>query len=191
MSDSTDRLREALQQLAQRNQGSGIERLRALAGSSAVLASAAGANGVAVLTEHEILLAVGKGTVQRTAEVALADAIVTAERLDSDLLVSLVVRSRDPEGPTWRLQAAGDTAERFADAFVQAQAKAMHAAQSKDWTAPLDGTALIVQVSPPGTIDQIVSLLERLGQLRQAGLLSDAEYERCKVRVLGESEAAD
>lgn len=190
MTDQADRLREALQQMAQRNQGSGIERLRALAGDTAVLASVAGANGVAVLTERELLLALGRGAIQRTAEIKLADAAVSAERLEGDLLTSLVVRSLDPDGPTWRLQAAGDGAVRMAEAFDKAQATARRSLQQ--WPEAGEGTALIVHVSPPSTMNQVVSLLERLGQLRQAGLLSDAEYERCKEQVLGErSEAAD
>lgn len=59
--------------------------------------------------------------------------------------------------------------------------------QQKRWAAEdaaADQTAPIPQ-APPAAVDDMLTQLERLGKLRESGVLTDAEFSAQKARLLG------
>jgi len=62
---------------------------------------------------------------------------------------------------------------------MQQQLESLQTQQAQSVVAPPPATA------PAGTGSELIAQLQQLGDLRTAGLLTDAEFEAAKARVLG------
>jgi hypothetical protein len=57
--------------------------------------------------------------------------------------------------------------------------------QTEQWAAQGNQAAASSVASAPGAMDSTLAQLTRLGELRAGGVLTDAEFEAQKARILG------
>jgi hypothetical protein len=183
-----DELKRKLQQLAHKAQENTLERVTGLLDGAEVISQLIGSNGVVLLTESNIVFSLGSGAIYRTGEIPIDQARMQVQTMPGDLLQSLIFGFRDKEHAQ-RLTGAGDAAESFLADYERTLERFIYRRSqiSVDPDSGTEGAApgLLVRLALPADADQLVTLLERLGQLHRQGLLSQPEFERCKMLLIG------
>jgi hypothetical protein len=141
-----------------------------------------------VLTDRHLVFALGSGSIYRTGEIPILQARVEVFKRPQDFMESLLFGHEDSPS-AHRLEGAGSAAATFIDELEEATQKLQRlgvvAAEAPAETSPAAG-GMLVSLRVPDDMHQLVTLLERLGELHASGVIDDTEFARCKRQLLGE-----